>query len=50
MFIGLALIFVGVVFMLERLDVTSVELDKLWPVLVIIVELSMLTQRVRQRR
>lgn len=49
MFIGLALVFVGVVFLLEHLGVIAVGLDELWPVLVILVGVSMLFQRVRRR-
>lgn len=50
MLIGLALIFVGIVFLLERLGLISMGLDKLWPVLVILVGVSMLAQRLRRRR
>ena len=49
MFIGLALIFIGVVFLLERLGATTVGFGELWPVLVIIVGLSMLVRRIRRR-
>jgi len=50
MFIGLALIFLGIVFLLERLDIITIGLDKLWPVFLIIFGLGILTDRIRRRR
>jgi len=50
MFIGLALIFIGVVFLLERLNVISLGIGDLWPVFIIILGIGILTNRVRRRR
>lgn len=49
MFIGLALIFLGIVFLLERLDVITIGLAELWPVFLIILGLGILMDRVRRR-
>ena len=50
MFIGLALIFIGAVFLLERLNVISLGVGDLWPVFIIILGIGILTNRVRRRR
>jgi len=50
MFIGLALIFLGVVFLLERFNITSVGMDKLWPVFIVLLGIGMLAERARRRR
>jgi len=50
MFIGLALIFVGIVFLLERLNVISMGIGELWPVFIIILGIGILTDRFRRRR
>lgn len=48
MFWGLALVFVGVVLLLDQLDVLHDGFSKLWPVLVILLGLAILTDRFRR--
>jgi len=50
MFIGLALIFLGVLFLLERFSITSVGIDRVWPVFIILLGIGMLAERARRRR
>ena len=50
MFIGLALILPGVVFLLERFSITSVGIDKLSPVFIVLLGIGMLAGRARRRR
>jgi hypothetical protein len=50
LFVGLILIFVGIVFLLERLDVIPWGFGELWPVFIIIIGISILAERFRRRR
>ena len=50
MFWGLGLVFVGIVLLLERLDVIHVGIGRLWPVLLIILGIAMLANAIRARR
>ncbi len=50
MFVGLVLIFLGVVFLLNTLDVFDFDLGKLWPVILIILGVAILAGRFSRRR
>jgi hypothetical protein len=50
MFIGLSLIFIGIVFLLERLDIIPIGIGQLWPVFIILFGLGLLADRLKKRR
>lgn len=50
MFLGLVLVFIGVVLLLERLDIISDGFGTYWPVFLVIVGLSILAQQLRRSR
>ncbi|MBI2936535.1 MAG: hypothetical protein HYY31_07015 [Chloroflexi bacterium] len=49
MFAGLVLVFVGVVLLLERLDIISNGFSTYWPVILIVLGLSFLFNRLSRR-
>lgn len=49
MFIGLAVIAIGILLLLDRLDVLKGGLGKYWPVLIIALGIAMVLSRWRRR-
>jgi len=45
--IGVVLVVIGVIFLLESLDIIEVGLNKLWPVILIAVGLVIVYERMR---
>ena len=50
MFIGIVLVIVGIVLLLERLDIIEGGLGTYWPLLLVAVGVAMIFDRLRGRR
>ena len=49
MFVGIVLILLGLVLLLERLDVIEGGLSTYWPLLLVAIGVSMIVDRLRRR-